>query len=418
MPDFSFIHAADLHLGTPFTGIGRVNEEISSLLLSSTFKAFDNLVDLAVSKGVDFVVLCGDLFDTAEKNLKALLHFRAGMKILDEKGIQVFIVHGNHDPLDEISGALELPGNCHVFSGNNNEWKIVRHGGVDLAAVFGISFPQRAVMENLARKVPSGPKGLFRIAMLHCTVGKQAGHDPYAPCSLSDLAPSMRVDYWALGHVHARKELCTDPFVVYPGVLQGRNFAEQGEKGAFLVRGSQDGEVNLAFHPLDAARWYELDMDAAMISGPGQFMDKAWGKIEKIRQKSGSKPLVLRICVTGRSEFSGQLGKEEVISDLLNELRDGLAYMDPPIWLDSIKNYSKRPIDLESRRKSRDLVGMLLRETETLKKDPGLVQLAQKELEPILASRAFRADCPDAVSGDIYSLLEDAEFMLLDLLEE
>ncbi len=422
MPAFSFLHAADLHIGSPFSGIGEVSEQIRDVLIGSTFQAFDNMVRLAVSKKVNFLVLSGDLFDCTEKNLRAFLRVRKGMNILEEEGISVFIVHGNHDPLDEISGTVELPGNCHVFPGEDAGWQTVMHEGEPLAAVFGISFQRRAVWKNLAREVPGGPSDIFRIAMLHCTVGKQAGHDPYAPCNLSDLSGrhpgGADVDYWALGHVHTGKILSTQPLVVYPGVLQGRNFREQGKKGAFLVRVSEDREAAAEFQPLDVIRWTVLKMDVGSMSNLSDLMDEAWHRIETEREKAAGRTLVLRVCLTGRSELAGNLGRENVLSDMLQEFRDGLSDMDPPVWLDSIRNYSRRPVDLEARRQAGDLVGILLRETERMRQDPQLMELARKDLFALFGNRRFRAELQqDAASVDMNRLLEEAELLLLDLFE-
>ena len=62
MPPFSFIHAADLHLDSPFIGIGRLSEShsrIAEQLREATFKAFDSVIDLCIDRKVDFLLVAG-----------------------------------------------------------------------------------------------------------------------------------------------------------------------------------------------------------------------------------------------------------------------------------------------------------------------------------------------------------------------
>ena len=100
MRKFSFIHTADLHLDSPFKGISEISEEISLELTEATFKTFNKIIDLCIEKQVDFLLIAGDIYDGADRSLRAQLRFRDGLKRLSENGINTYIVHGNHDPLD------------------------------------------------------------------------------------------------------------------------------------------------------------------------------------------------------------------------------------------------------------------------------------------------------------------------------
>src|SRR5699024_3233290 len=59
----TFIHAADLHLDSPFKGLKKLPADIFNDIKQSTFSALDQLVHHAIVKQVDFVLLVGDLFD-------------------------------------------------------------------------------------------------------------------------------------------------------------------------------------------------------------------------------------------------------------------------------------------------------------------------------------------------------------------
>ncbi len=58
---FKFIHAADIHLDSPFRGLSRYESAPTASIRDACRKAFKNLVDLAIAEKVSFVLLAGDL---------------------------------------------------------------------------------------------------------------------------------------------------------------------------------------------------------------------------------------------------------------------------------------------------------------------------------------------------------------------
>ena len=87
MKPFSFIHAADLHLGSPFKGIGSDLATAAETLRSATFDAFSALIDLCIEKSVDFLLVAGDVFDLSDRSLRAQLAFRGGLTRLSKAGM-------------------------------------------------------------------------------------------------------------------------------------------------------------------------------------------------------------------------------------------------------------------------------------------------------------------------------------------
>ena len=59
--------------------------------------------------------MAGDVYDGADRSLRAQLKFVDGLKQLDSAGIRSFICHGNHDPLDGWEARLDLPPGCVRF---------------------------------------------------------------------------------------------------------------------------------------------------------------------------------------------------------------------------------------------------------------------------------------------------------------
>ena len=112
-----FLHAADLHLGSPLNSLGlKVSPEIHELAKKQVNTVFRNLVEVAKSEQVDFVVLAGDIYDKADRDPGARIRVNLGLRELSAAGIKVFLVHGNHDPLtpDYLSGR-ELPEGVFIF---------------------------------------------------------------------------------------------------------------------------------------------------------------------------------------------------------------------------------------------------------------------------------------------------------------
>ena len=142
MPRLRFVHAADLHLDSPFTGLRAVAPgEVSGALRSATFEVYDRIVDLCIEERVDALLVAGDVYDGADRSLRAQLKFVDGLRRLDEAGIRSFICHGNHDPLDGWEARLDLPAGCVRF-GSQVTGEPVFPSDPGRATVYGMSYPQ------------------------------------------------------------------------------------------------------------------------------------------------------------------------------------------------------------------------------------------------------------------------------------
>ena len=94
----TFIHAADLHIGAPFRGLRALSERWASRLVEAIPEAYERVVSAAIDNRVDFVVIAGDIFDTARPSYADYLTFFDGLSRLDAEGIPVYMCTGNHDP--------------------------------------------------------------------------------------------------------------------------------------------------------------------------------------------------------------------------------------------------------------------------------------------------------------------------------
>ncbi|MFC6747916.1 exonuclease SbcCD subunit D [Methylobacterium persicinum] len=226
-PRFQFIHAADLHLGSPLIGLAGRDADLARRLAAAGRTAFEDLVTFAIETAVAFVVVAGDIYDGDWADASIGLFFARQVGRLDRAGIPIVMVRGNHDAESVITRTITLPTSVHVFPSNRatthtlDRWRVALHGR---------SFPNRAVEENLSLTYPAAMPGWFNLGVLHTSCTGHAAHATYAPCSVPDLA-RLGYGYWALGHIHEYQELSRDPWIVFPGNLQGRSVRECGPRG-------------------------------------------------------------------------------------------------------------------------------------------------------------------------------------------
>ena len=367
-----FVHAADLHLDSPFSGIRGIAPEIATTLYQATFGAYDRLINLCIEEGVDALLVAGDVFDGADRSLRAQIKFGEGLKRLAEAGIRSFVCHGNHDPLNGWEAQLALPLGCYRF-GPHVERIPVFTEEPDRAVVYGISYPQREVRDNLIARFGKVESGVFSIGLIHANVGNNADHAPYAPCSLNDLA-NTGIDYWALGHVHTRQILHqAHPTVIYPGNPQGRHPNERGARGVYLVDVSDSGQVHADFRPVDVVRWDVLQMNIGALETEQALFNAIEEEVVACQSAADGRSLVVRIVLHGRGPLHGTLHRQGFVDDLLESVNRTWTLQHPFVWCERIQLATASPFDRASRRQGTDFLGDLLRLCDALRENPGML---------------------------------------------
>jgi DNA repair exonuclease SbcCD nuclease subunit len=292
-----FLHAADIHLDSPLHGLERYEGAPVEELRSATRRAFDNLIELAIAEDVSFVLLAGDLYDGDWKDYNTGLYFVGQMRKLKEAGIRVFIVSGNHDAASQITKHLRLPDNATLFSTRNPKRVIIDDLNV---AIVGQGFATRAVTDDLSLAYPQGDPQLFNIGLLHTCLDGKPGHEPYAPCTVDGLK-TKGYQYWALGHVHKREEVSQDPWIVFPGNIQGRHIREAGAKGCTLVT-VENGEITaVKHHDLDVMRWALCKLDVSDSETVDDIYDLVRNGLQSTMDDAEGRPVAVRLVLQGKS---------------------------------------------------------------------------------------------------------------------
>lgn len=356
MRSIRFIHCADLHLGTPFVGISELNPDLGDLLYQSTYMSFDNIVSLAIKEKVDCVLIAGDVYDSEDKSLQAQLRFRNGLSQLSDAGIRTLVAYGNHDPLNGWSATLKWPERVSAFSGDEVESVPLQDQGETLAVVYGISFTKRDTKENLALRFAPNVEGIPRIGLLHANVGTNTGHEPYAPCSIEDLA-STRMDYWALGHVHQSCILRpANPAIAYPGCSQSRSPRETGSKGCYIVTLEFGSDPVIEFVPTDVIRYISDSIDISTCLSLDEVLESIAKKCTEMSEKSDGRSLIIRLSLRGRTNLHSQLQRANSIPDMLDNIREQLVTREPWIWLDGLSLDTAGTYDLDTLRQGNDFI--------------------------------------------------------------
>jgi len=153
-----FIHVADIHLDSPLLRLSYHEGAPVDELRQATRQAFRNLVTLAITERVDFVLISGDLYDGDWRDYNTGLYFVSQMSKLREAGIPVYIVSGNHDAASKITRTIRFPEGTHVFPKDQPTTLEIEDLRV---AIHGQSFPSPAVSTNLSVNYPAPLPGHF-----------------------------------------------------------------------------------------------------------------------------------------------------------------------------------------------------------------------------------------------------------------
>ena len=323
----------------------------------ATRRAFDNLIALAIDEKVNFVLLAGDLYDGDWKDYNTGLYFVQRMGRLRDAGIRVFIVAGNHDAASQITKHLRPPDNVRTFSTQAPERIVLDDLDV---VIHGQGFATRAVSADLAQGYPQAQPGLFNIGLLHTCLDGKPGHEPYAPCTVDGLR-SKGYQYWALGHVHRREVVGReDPWIVFPGNLQGRHVGESGAKGCTVVR-VDDAEVSeVRHHDLDVMRWAHCKVTIDDLQGIDGLYARVADQLSTELEAAVGRPVAVRLTVQGCNPIHSRLHAE--VADWTQEFRalaSGLG--GAGLWLERFVLDTRQPASSAELLERDDVLGGLLR---------------------------------------------------------
>lgn len=298
---FRFVHSADIHLDSPLRSLALRNPELAELVGDASRQAFISIVDLCLGERVDALVIAGDLYDGDQTSMKTARFLASQMTRLHQAGIRVYMIRGNHDAMSRISKQLVLPDMVTIFGGRAQS--VIQSGaGVDVA-FHGLSFANPKAPESLLPKYAGPHEGVANIGIMHTSLAGSPGHDVYAPSSVAELQ-GHGFDYWALGHIHVRQVYPGASMLVMPGIPQGRDINEAGEKSATLVTIGADRTIDIEERLTSVAQFERVSVDLTGASEWSEAVARIRSGLEQSRAAARSRYLVARLSLSGTSPLS------------------------------------------------------------------------------------------------------------------
>ena len=249
----SFIHIADTHLGYEQYGLRERFNDFS--------RAFWDIIDDALYREADFLVIAGDLFHKRAIDALTLIHAIEGLKKLKARGIPVIAIEGNHDRSYYREGISWLQFLCHeqylkLLIPRMRDgapviapWEQSTMAGsyVDVldgkVRVYGLPWQGSSTvrsMEGLAQALEAArgeeDAGIeYRLLMMHTGIDGVVPRVQGLPTRANFQPLRRHIDYLALGHVHKPYEY--ENWIYNPGSTEtcGAEEAAWEDRGYYYV---------------------------------------------------------------------------------------------------------------------------------------------------------------------------------------
>ena len=414
MSTVTFIHAADLHLGAPFKGLRTIAPAWADILLEAIPEAFRKIIDTALDQQVDFVVFAGDIFDNSHPSYADFSLFVSGLRQLNQAGIPVYFVTGNHDPYISWDNSFAaLPENAHLLGATKPEFACFERDGKPLALIGGRGYytqswpSEENISEGISRETAMADLGVsapFMIGILHTGLDIDVTRSPVNPKHLL----KKDVDYWACGHVHQPRILPSkeDPRIVCSGCPQGRDMKEEGEHGVFKVTLTTAAPAEVEFIPTAKVAWQHVMLDVSECATISEVQEKIVSAEFAQNAETRCQRMIFRITLTGRSSLHEEL-TAQVLEDMRAILNDGYPFF----YVDALLDKTIPLLDYKTLQKEGLFPAVYLDVMKACRseKEATLIDLEKQFYQRDLS-------LPSSLEAKYKDLCDEAETLVLDLL--
>jgi len=365
------LHTADVHLDSPLRSLALRNFELRETVAAASRSSFSQLLDFAISEGVAAILIAGDLFDGKERSARTGAFLASELERLGDAGIRAFYIKGNHDAENPITGTLDLPAHVHVFDARGGKEQLAED-----VWIHGVSFADRHAPDSLLPRYKAPVPSAVNIAMLHSSLGGAPGHDIYAPCSVADLV-GMGFEYWALGHIHKRQVYSENPWVVMPGIPQGRDIGEAGFKSATLLT-IEHGKIDVTEVLTSVVEFVQTELDVTEAESDEALRALLRQHLAALRKEVVAPTGVVRLTMIGRPPRHWQILRDR---DVWFEQVSDLAQAAGDLWIDKLLfDLSPKEVGEDATSAANELAATMT----SIRSEPGFVALAQEEVESVL----------------------------------
>ncbi|THG36559.1 metallophosphoesterase family protein [Adlercreutzia caecimuris] len=382
----TFIHAADLHIGAPIRGLRGLSDEWERRLIDAIPAAWERVVETAISRRVDFVIVAGDIFDSVRASYGDYVRFFAGLQRLDAEGICTYLCTGNHDPQSVWQkDFFALPPSATMLAADRPDFALFEREGKPVAIVAGRGYPNKvwssreniaagltrqAALSALGSRAEEAP---FAVGVLHTGLNLDPVKAPTDPAALV----AAGFDYWALGHIHRRyQDSESDPRVVFSGCVQGRDIRETGSRGVYVVELWSDESPRLTFVPTASIVWEQPEVDISDCPNIPSLVKKVMRELFAVNGTVSCEMMVTHITLVGETPLSEVLSRPGVLEDVRASLNDSYS----EFYCDELIDRTQSPRDEEALRAEGMFPAVFLRTAETFASDvAGQIDFLQEE---------------------------------------
>jgi len=310
-----FLHTSDWQLGmTRYLFSEGAQERFNQ----ARFDAIRSLGKIAAESSCQFVVVCGDAFESNQVDRKTVAR---ALEALKEVPVPVWILPGNHDPLNEASVYSSKsfvqgkPANVNVIS---DAAPIQVDHNVELVGAPWLSkrMPVNPFYE--ATKSLEPLPGVTRIVLAHGIVDlftpKKDDPAVLTADSLERVVEDGKVSFVALGDRHSRTKIGAGDRIWYSGTPEVTDFGE-GETGYVQIV-ELDGDRVVAT-PALVGQWRFVEKDRIDINC-SEDIEALRSMLESIERKEQT---VLRLNLVG----SISLTQEAILQQFLSTIGDVFA---------------------------------------------------------------------------------------------
>ena len=271
-----FLHTADWQLGMPGLFLG---SDAQARFSAARLDAIVTIGRVAVDESCEFVVVCGDVFDSNQPPQRVLL--QAFEKLASTPEIDFFLLPGNHDPLDSHSiyrserFTKNQPDNVKVLSGPE---PVPTTAGVELVPAPWLNkYPTHDLVGAACEGL--GPTAAVRIVVGHGQVDSRSPDPSDSDTSASTLISLDRVKariesglihYVALGDHHSTKQVDTTGRVWYSGAPEPTRFSER-EPGNVLVVDLDEADVDVTVRPVGTWKFMPSEWELGAVNKIGEL---------------------------------------------------------------------------------------------------------------------------------------------------
>ena len=315
---FRFAHISDCHLGS-----WNNHPELKEMSII----AFERALDECMKEKIDFLLVAGDLFDTALPPVDILRRAVAKLKECTDKGLRVYAIAGSHDfsPTGRtMLHVLEEAGLITYVAKHEEEdgkWKLRVFTDVTGAKICGIVGKKGALDIESFDIIDKGIENLdgFRIFMFHSAIAE------FRPPNMQDM-PAVSLaqlpknfDYYATGHVHVRHvSEHGRGLIVFPNALFPTEFPELEKYDSGLTIVDVDVSRKMKLSRKDIRLFDVVPMHfSAEGKAPSVVQHEITAAVERLELKG--KALLIKVSGTLASGKPADIDMKPVIAMALEK---------------------------------------------------------------------------------------------------